>query len=98
MNNAEKPACFGDLETVFPMGADGLRHTPVDCLRCANKTECLRQAMAARDGLKVKEAMVDRAYRAGMMGFWERWSRKKAIHNRMKETRPSTDAGKKRPS
>ena len=82
MSDPERPACFGHLETVFPMGTDGLRHTPIDCLRCPLKTDCLRQAMAARDGLKVEEAMVDRAYRAGMMGFWERWSRKKSLHCR----------------
>ncbi len=96
MTDTEEPACFGDLETVFPMGADGLRHTPLHCLRCPLKTDCLRRAMAAREGLRVEDAMVDRAYRGGMMGFWERWSRKKMIHNRMKEERRSTDMGKKR--
>ncbi len=81
MTTSDQPVCFGDLETVFPLGEDDLRHTPARCLACGLKTECLRRAMAEQDGLKVKEAMVDRAYRAGMMGFWERWSRKKMIHN-----------------
>lgn len=98
MTGAERPGCYGDLETVFPMGKDGLRHTPLDCLQCPLKTDCLRRAMAAPDGLEVKDAMVDRAYRAGMMGFWERWSRKKTIHNRIKEKGQSKDAGKKRRS
>lgn len=93
----EKPACYGDLETVFPLGEDDLRHTPEACFACDLKTGCLRQAMAARDGLKVREEQVDRAYRSGMMGFWERWSRKKMIQNRLKETRQSQPKGKKRP-
>ena len=81
MTDLDRPTCFGDLETVFPMGEDGLRHTPDACFACHLKTECLRKAMVERGGLEVREAMVDRAYRAGMMGFWERWSRKKTIHN-----------------
>jgi hypothetical protein len=76
------PGCFGRLEIVFPPGADGLRHTPRGCLACRVKTACLRQAMEGRAGLAVREEAVDRAYRAGALGFLERWSRKKALHRR----------------
>ena len=36
-------------------------------------------AIQGRDGLKVREEQIDRAYSSGMIGFLERWSRKKAI-------------------
>ena len=83
-NNRRPPDCFAQLETVFPMGKDGLRNTPGTCLACLHKTECLRMAIQGRDGLKVQEEQIDRAYNSGMIGFLERWSRKKAINNRKK--------------
>ncbi|MCU0556336.1 MAG: hypothetical protein MUF67_03380 [Desulfobacterales bacterium] len=76
------PPCFGDLKTVFPMGQDGLRHTPRQCMICVFKTECLRSAMDGADGLGVREESVDRAYAAGMIGFFQRWSRKKDLRRR----------------
>lgn len=74
------PKCFGDLNTVFPLRSDGLRVTPVSCLQCRLKTACLRSAMGRKAGLSVREEMIDRAYRGGIMGFVQRWSRKKSIH------------------
>jgi hypothetical protein len=79
VNQKKFPPCFGDLETVFPLGEEGLRHSPESCLPCCYKTECLRKAMTREDGIKVREEMVDRAYAAGVMGFFGRWSRKKAL-------------------
>ena len=73
------PECFGNLQKVFPMGKDGLRHTPEDCFACLQKTKCLRSAIQSKDGLKVKEEHLDRAYNSGMIGFVERWSRKKRL-------------------
>jgi len=35
--------------------------------------------MAHPEGLTVKEETVDRAYASGVIGFWTRWSRKKAL-------------------
>ncbi len=85
--NPYAPECFGDLSRVFPMGDDGLRHTPDNCLTCAIKTECLRAAMdQTDDGLKAREEFVDRAYDAGMMGFLERWSRKKTLQKRLEQS------------
>lgn len=81
----ERPDCFADLDTVFPMRSDGLRVTPVNCLQCTHKTLCLRTAMGRRQGLTVREEMIDRAYRGGVTGFFQRWSQKKSIH-RMKTT------------
>jgi hypothetical protein len=74
------PPCYGDLDTVFPMGPEGLRQTPEACIPCYYKTECLRKAMTDKGGITVREEMVDRAYSSGMVGFFERWSRKKALN------------------
>ncbi len=79
------PDCFGNLEIVFPMGSRGLRETPDNCMyHCAYKTLCLRQAMSGLKGIEVKEEMVERREKAGVIGFFERWSKKKAL-NRAKE-------------
>lgn len=79
------PRCFGELETVFPMGKHGLRETPESCRLCFCKTRCLRAAMEKSGGLKVREETLDRAYEAGMITFWQRWSKKKDIRRRMKD-------------
>jgi hypothetical protein len=81
----EYPYCFGKLDLVFPMGKDGLRHTPESCTPCIYKTECLRSAVAETGGLEIREEKVDRAYSAGLIGFFERWSRKKEIERKRKE-------------
>lgn len=81
------PQCHGELSKVFPMGEDGLRATPEDCLACLHKTTCLRAAMAGPGGAAIKEERVDSAYDAGLMGFAERWSRKKAL-SRLQEKKP----------
>ncbi len=78
------PSCFGVLDSVFPKGDDGLRNTPQACLKCPHKTECLRSAMERAGGLKVREEFVDRAYSSGMIGFLERWSKKKDLQRRIK--------------
>jgi hypothetical protein len=73
------PPCFGELETVFPKGKNGLRNTPETCFACRYKTECLKSALEGTGGLKVREEMIDRAYRSGHINFLERWSKKKAL-------------------
>jgi hypothetical protein len=79
------PDCFGKLEIVFPMGDDGLRHTPAPCFECRVKTECLRNGLKGRAGLKVHEEHLDRSYHSGTISFVERWSRKKTIERRKKK-------------
>ena len=74
------PDCFGQLDTVFPKAKDGLRHTPEECLDCPEKVECLRTAVQGKNGVVVREEKLDRAYASGHIGFLERWSRKKKIH------------------
>ncbi len=85
MTDPEKCSCFGQMEKVFPMGDDGLRHTPESCMACPEKTPCLRAAINGPDGPKVQEEKVDRSYRSGRMGFFERWAKKKALHQLKKD-------------
>lgn len=82
------PDCYGDIDTVFPLQADGLRVTPDTCLHCVHKTPCLRSAMACTRGLHVREEMIDRAYHGGLIGFLQRWSQKKSI-DRVRKSDPS---------
>lgn len=81
----ERPPCFGDLDIVFPECEDGLRCSPATCLACEHKTECLREAMKGKGGLRMRGTYLDRAYAAGMVGFLERWSKKKEIHRKLNE-------------
>jgi hypothetical protein len=86
------PPCFGTLEKVFPMQENGLRQTPDDCyFHCPVKTRCLRRAMASKDGTRVEEEIIDRSERAGIMTFFERWSRKKQVHRRIQATDKKED-------
>jgi len=80
----ENPYCFGKLEIVFPLAADGLRHTPESCMFCIYKTKCLQTAMGKQEGLRVKEENIDKAYAAGVIGFFERWARKKDFKRKRK--------------
>ena len=73
------PECFGRLERVFPVGPSGLRESPPQCLRCESKTECLRRAVSGEQGLPVHEERLERAYRAGGVGFLERWAVQKRL-------------------
>jgi hypothetical protein len=78
------PSCFGELDKVFPMRENGLRQTPESCFfHCPVKTRCLKQAMASKDGAKVEEEVIERSERAGIMNFFERWSRKKQVSRRI---------------
>lgn len=82
----DRPQCFGILEKVFPMTDKNLRQTPEDCFyHCPVKTKCLQQAMATKDGVKVEEEIIERSSKAGAMNFFERWSRKKQVHRKLKK-------------
>jgi hypothetical protein len=55
--------------------------------------------MGRKSGLSVREEMLERAYRGGMIGFLQRWSQKKTIHRLKKsgeETEPSASPAEKR--
>ena len=75
----EHPDCFGQLDTVFPVGEEGLRTSPPECMKCSHAKACLQTAMRGPEGLKLQEEKVDQAYKCGLIGKLERWSRKKLI-------------------
>jgi hypothetical protein len=91
-----QPECFGDLDRVFPPGADGLRHTPSECLACKVKTDCLRAAVTGEQGLAVHEERLARAYRAGSVGFLNRWAEQKKIERLKKRSSRWRDVFKRR--
>ena len=95
MKPNQRPECFGNLTKVFPKGEDGLRHSPEECFACPENTHCLRSALQGTDGIDVQEEHVDRAYRSGMIGFFERWSRRKELDARKKSRgrRRNVDSG-----
>ena len=74
-----RPACFGDLDRVFPSGADGLREVAAGCWDCTARVECLRAAATAKDGgATLAEEKALREDPDGMAGFLRRWSRRKS--------------------
>lgn len=79
--NMNQPDCFGDLDRVFPLTSDGLRHSPDGCLACEVKTLCLKTAIAGDKQVVMANERLDRAYRAGAISFLKRWSEKKRLHN-----------------
>jgi hypothetical protein len=82
-----RPYCFGKLESVFPMGSRGFRETPDACFPCIYRVDCLKSAMDQVEGLTVREETVDRAYASGSIGFWARWSKKKALRQERQKRR-----------
>lgn len=82
-SSTDLPDCFGDLNKVFPMGENGLRETPEECFyHCPVKTRCLKRAMGTDKGVQVEEELIERSSKAGLMNFFERWSRKKQVHRK----------------
>jgi hypothetical protein len=77
--------CFGDLEKVFPLGEDGFRTSPPECMKCSLVKPCIQAAMRGVEGLKEEEKRVDRAYSCGLIGTFERWSKKKLIRRKIEE-------------
>jgi hypothetical protein len=41
--------------------------------------------MEGAGGLKIREEMIDRAYKSGRMGFFERWSKRKQLKCQLKK-------------
>ncbi len=75
--------CFGQLDTVFPIGEEGIRTSPPECMKCPHVKSCLQAAMQSPEGLNLQEEKVDRAYEYGLIGKVERWSKKKLIRQQI---------------
>ena len=80
-----KKECFGILDKVFPMGEDGLRETVTTCFDCPEKVDCLRVALATKEGLMFRSKILDRAPAGGLAGRIRRWSEKKQLSRLLKE-------------
>ena len=83
MQETAVKGCFGVLDRVFPLGEGGLREVPAGCFQCPERIACLKRAVSSREGLRMREEMVDRAGKAGLLGRIERWSRKKELSRLM---------------
>ena len=84
MARKEMP-CFGQLEKVFPMGSEDLREVPSTCFDCAEKTACMKAALATKEGLSFRGEMLNRTVGKGFLGRLRRWSRRKELARLMKE-------------
>gem|GEM_PF-2394088 len=71
--------CFGNLEKVFPVGKRGMREVPSGCTECIKRVDCMKAALASDQGIRFTEEMIERKESAGMIGWLERWSRKKEL-------------------
>lgn len=79
--NQARPACFGDMEKVFPRGADGLREVPKDCWDCEERVDCLKAAVGSADARREMDedmARREQEMTGGVTGFLRRWSRLKS--------------------
>ncbi len=78
----DKPECFGSLETVFPVGPDGLRSVKDACSGCPQVKSCLKAAAASPDGLSMRAERLEACrshMRGGLTGFLSRWSELKSL-------------------
>jgi|LGOV01.1.fsa_nt_gb hypothetical protein len=82
-NEKDLPECFAQLNKVFPVGEEGIRTTPSECMKCPLVKPCIQAAMRGHEGLKLEGDRVDRAYEYGLIGKLERWSKKKLIHQQI---------------
>ena len=83
----KEKGCFGILQRVFPVGAEGLREVPPGCFECSFRIACLRAALLTPEGVQMRFEMVDRAASKGTMGRLERWSKKKELSRLLREER-----------
>ena len=82
-----KKECFGILDKVFPVGKKGLREIVPECFQCHERASCLKEALSTREGLEMREEILDRAEASGMIGRLQRWSQKKELSRLLKEDR-----------
>ncbi len=78
MTKAQK-ACFGVLESVFPLGDEGIREVRAECFDCPLKKECLQTALKTREGLNFRAELIARAPVRGIADRIRRWSEMKDI-------------------
>ena len=75
----QKKDCFGILESVFPMGKEGLREIIPTCFECAEKKACLQTALKTEEGFQLRSEVLDRSPANGFLGKLRRWSERKEL-------------------
>jgi hypothetical protein len=86
----EKKECFGILEEVFPIGQNGLREVPAECLECPERVSCLKEALNTSEGLEMRSKNLERMPKGGLLGRIRRWSQKKELIRLADEKRKKT--------
>lgn len=75
----DRKECYGVLDKVFPEGTDGLRQVPQHCFNCPEHTECLKAALASREGAAFRMELLNRRRPMGLVDRIKRWSERKAL-------------------
>jgi len=76
--------CFGILDKVFPVGEEGLREIVPTCFHCDDKEACLETALTTKEGLQLRNEILERTPATGFLGRLMRWSEKKELSRLMK--------------
>ncbi len=74
-----KKTCFGILGSVFPLGDRGLREVRPECFQCPERVACLKAALDTREGVDLRDGILERSDAKGLIGRVKRWSRKKTL-------------------
>jgi len=77
--------CFGILNNVFPMGKNGLREIVPHCFGCPDRKRCLQTSLATKDGLNLRDGLLERSSGNGLTGWLRRWSEKKELSRLMQQ-------------
>jgi hypothetical protein len=88
----EKNDCFGILDKVFPVSDNGLREITAECIECDDRLSCLKEALATKDGIEMREDILKRAPADGLIGRIRRWSEKKALRSMAKTGKGKNDS------
>ena len=67
------------------MGPEGLRETPPECFQCPERISCLKNALSTKEGIEMREQILDRAATGGLVGRLSRWSQKKELNRQRKQ-------------
>ena len=84
-HKARKKDCFGLLDTVFPIGKEGLREIDPACFHCQDRKPCLQAALTTTKGLVFRSEVLDRTAATGLVGRLKRWSDRKALSRLVKQ-------------
>ena len=80
----DRKECFGVLDRVFPEGKEGLREVPQECFGCPEHTDCLKTALASREGVAFRMELLNRRKPTGVVDRIRRWSERKTLARSLK--------------